>query len=86
MLWLASLLGLFAVGAAAIGSGDDLLPEDDGQGAEPEFPNKVSDEDDPTQLQNQVDENQGDETQSDYVREIVDFVLGDSDRSFLTPG
>jgi len=28
----------------------------------------------------------GDETQSDYVREIVDFVLGDSDRSFLTPG
>ncbi|MEQ5868752.1 acyl-ACP--UDP-N-acetylglucosamine O-acyltransferase [Sagittula sp. NFXS13] len=28
----------------------------------------------------------GNETQSDYVREIVDFVLGDSDRSFLTPG
>ncbi|MDA7430777.1 acyl-ACP--UDP-N-acetylglucosamine O-acyltransferase [Primorskyibacter aestuariivivens] len=28
----------------------------------------------------------GDETESDYVREIVDFVLGDSDRSFLTPG
>lgn len=28
----------------------------------------------------------GDETQSDYVREIVEFVLGDSDRSFLTPG
>ncbi|WP_323770367.1 acyl-ACP--UDP-N-acetylglucosamine O-acyltransferase [Antarctobacter sp.] len=28
----------------------------------------------------------GDETQSDYVREIVDFILGDSDRSFLTPG
>ncbi len=28
----------------------------------------------------------GEETQSDYVREIVDFVLGDSDRSFLTPG
>lgn len=27
----------------------------------------------------------GDETTSDYVREIVDFVLGDSDRSFLTP-
>ena len=28
----------------------------------------------------------GDETESDYVREIVDFILGDSDRSFLTPG
>ncbi|WP_136443598.1 acyl-ACP--UDP-N-acetylglucosamine O-acyltransferase [Pacificoceanicola onchidii] len=28
----------------------------------------------------------GDETQSDYVREIVDFVLGETDRSFLTPG
>jgi UDP-N-acetylglucosamine acyltransferase len=29
----------------------------------------------------------GDEAgESDYVREIVDFVLGDSDRSFLTPG
>ena len=28
----------------------------------------------------------GDETESDYVREIVDFVLGASDRSFLTPG
>lgn len=28
----------------------------------------------------------GDETQSDYVREIVAFVLGASDRSFLTPG
>ncbi|TMV13476.1 acyl-ACP--UDP-N-acetylglucosamine O-acyltransferase [Arenibacterium halophilum] len=28
----------------------------------------------------------GDETESDYVREIVAFVLGDSDRSFLTPG
>ncbi|MCU0909892.1 MAG: acyl-ACP--UDP-N-acetylglucosamine O-acyltransferase [Rhodobacteraceae bacterium] len=27
----------------------------------------------------------GDETGSDYVREIVAFVLGDSDRSFLTP-
>ncbi|MBY6114504.1 acyl-ACP--UDP-N-acetylglucosamine O-acyltransferase [Mameliella alba] len=27
-----------------------------------------------------------DETQSDYVREIVDFILGDSDRHFLTPG
>jgi UDP-N-acetylglucosamine acyltransferase len=27
----------------------------------------------------------GEETQSDYVREIVDFVLGNSDRSFLTP-
>lgn len=28
----------------------------------------------------------GDETESDYVREIVEFVMGDSDRSFLTPG
>ncbi|KUF11908.1 acyl-ACP--UDP-N-acetylglucosamine O-acyltransferase [Pseudoponticoccus marisrubri] len=28
----------------------------------------------------------GDETQSDYVREIVEFILGDSDRHFLTPG
>lgn len=28
----------------------------------------------------------GEETDSDYVREIVDFVLADSDRSFLTPG
>ncbi|MCC1493561.1 acyl-ACP--UDP-N-acetylglucosamine O-acyltransferase [Cognatishimia sp. F0-27] len=28
----------------------------------------------------------GDETQSDYVKEIVDFVLSASDRSFLTPG
>ena len=28
----------------------------------------------------------GDETESEYVREIVDFVLGDTDRSFLTPG
>jgi UDP-N-acetylglucosamine acyltransferase len=28
----------------------------------------------------------GEETESDYVREIVDFILGDSDRSFLTPG
>jgi len=27
----------------------------------------------------------GDETESDYVKEIVRFVLGDSDRSFLTP-
>ena len=27
----------------------------------------------------------GAETESDYVREIVDFVLGDTDRSFLTP-
>jgi UDP-N-acetylglucosamine acyltransferase len=27
----------------------------------------------------------GDETDSSYVREIVDFVLGASDRSFLTP-
>jgi len=28
----------------------------------------------------------GDETESDYVRDIVEFVLGESDRSFLTPG
>ena len=28
----------------------------------------------------------GDETESAYVREIVDFILGDSDRHFLTPG
>ncbi|GGG58695.1 acyl-[acyl-carrier-protein]--UDP-N-acetylglucosamine O-acyltransferase [Salipiger pallidus] len=28
----------------------------------------------------------GDETQSDYVKEIVTFILGDSDRHFLTPG
>ncbi|MCD1626971.1 MAG: acyl-ACP--UDP-N-acetylglucosamine O-acyltransferase [Paracoccaceae bacterium] len=28
----------------------------------------------------------GEETQSDYVRQIVDFVTGGSDRSFLTPG
>ncbi len=27
----------------------------------------------------------GEETQSPYVREIVDFILGQSDRSFLTP-
>ena len=27
----------------------------------------------------------GDETESDYVRHITDFVLADSDRSFLTP-
>ncbi|WP_424967373.1 acyl-ACP--UDP-N-acetylglucosamine O-acyltransferase [Dinoroseobacter sp. S375] len=27
----------------------------------------------------------GDETESDYVREIVAFILADSDRSFLTP-
>lgn len=27
-----------------------------------------------------------DETESDYVREVTDFVLGASDRSFLTPG
>ena len=27
----------------------------------------------------------GDETDSAYVRQIVDFILGDSDRSFLTP-
>ena len=28
----------------------------------------------------------GNETTSDYVREIVDFILGESDRSYLTPG
>ncbi len=28
----------------------------------------------------------GEETDSDYVRQIVDFVTGTSDRSFLTPG
>jgi UDP-N-acetylglucosamine acyltransferase len=28
----------------------------------------------------------GDEFDSDYVQEIVDFVLGVTDRSFLTPG
>ena len=28
----------------------------------------------------------GDETQSEYVRQIVDFVTAGSDRSFLTPG
>lgn len=28
----------------------------------------------------------GSETESDYVRDIVNFVVGDSDRSFLTPG
>jgi UDP-N-acetylglucosamine acyltransferase len=28
----------------------------------------------------------GDETESDYVRQIVEFVTGDTDRSFLTPG
>ncbi len=27
-----------------------------------------------------------DETASDYVRQITDFILGDTDRSFLTPG
>ena len=27
----------------------------------------------------------GEEAQSDYVRQIVDFVLGETDRSFLTP-
>ncbi|SFK64955.1 acyl-ACP--UDP-N-acetylglucosamine O-acyltransferase [Shimia haliotis] len=27
----------------------------------------------------------GEETESDYVQEIVNFVLGDTDRSFLTP-
>jgi UDP-N-acetylglucosamine acyltransferase len=28
----------------------------------------------------------GAETESDYVQHIVDFILGDTDRSFLTPG
>ena len=28
----------------------------------------------------------GEETESDYVQQIVDFVTGASDRSFLTPG
>jgi UDP-N-acetylglucosamine acyltransferase len=28
----------------------------------------------------------GEETDSAYVLEIVDFILGDSGRSFLTPG
>ena len=28
----------------------------------------------------------GEETRSDYVRQIVDFVMAESDRSFLTPG
>ena len=28
----------------------------------------------------------GEETDSAYVQEIVDFILGDSGRSFLTPG
>ena len=28
----------------------------------------------------------GDETDSEYVHHIVDFILGDTDRSFLTPG
>jgi len=28
----------------------------------------------------------GEETASDYVQQIVDFVTGASDRSFLTPG
>jgi UDP-N-acetylglucosamine acyltransferase len=28
----------------------------------------------------------GEETDSAYVQEIVDFVMGDSGRSFLTPG
>ena len=27
----------------------------------------------------------GAETDSDYVKQIVDFILGESDRSFLTP-
>ena len=28
----------------------------------------------------------GDETESQYVQEIVAFITGESDRSFLTPG
>ncbi|MCK0151151.1 acyl-ACP--UDP-N-acetylglucosamine O-acyltransferase [Marivita sp. S6314] len=28
----------------------------------------------------------GEETDSEYVHQIVDFILGDTDRSFLTPG
>lgn len=28
----------------------------------------------------------GDDTDSDYVKQIVEFILADSDRSFLTPG
>lgn len=28
----------------------------------------------------------GDDTDSEYVRQIVDFVLGETDRNFLTPG
>jgi UDP-N-acetylglucosamine acyltransferase len=28
----------------------------------------------------------GDDTDSDYVKQIVNFILADSDRSFLTPG
>ena len=28
----------------------------------------------------------GEETESEYVREIVEFVTSASDRSFLTPG
>jgi UDP-N-acetylglucosamine acyltransferase len=28
----------------------------------------------------------GEETDSDYVQEIVNFVMGESGRSFLTPG
>jgi len=28
----------------------------------------------------------GEEFDSDYVREIAEFILGDTDRSFLTPG
>jgi UDP-N-acetylglucosamine acyltransferase len=28
----------------------------------------------------------GEETDSDYVRQIVEFITGQSDRSFLTPG
>lgn len=28
----------------------------------------------------------GDETESEYVKEIIDFIMSDSDRSFLTPG
>ena len=28
----------------------------------------------------------GEDSESTYIRDIVDFVLADSDRSFLTPG
>ena len=28
----------------------------------------------------------GDETDSEYVKKIIDFVTGDTERSFMTPG